>query len=567
MRRSLGVPVFLIAAVCCSKTDVKSNGSGPPATPQAAPKPTFTLFALAEVRGQIGPCGCTSDPLGDLSRTARMVTDARAAGPTLVVDAGSLLYSKSPVPAQFDAQEELKADLLATTYTTELAVAALGLGPADLVKGPSKTRLPRSIANLGSSTDIKLAAPMIIDAPALTGGAKVGVFGVAVPAMVAGVTVDAPERAGKEAVALLKQQGAQVIVGLIQAPSKKDAVKLMRDIGGIDLAIAGLGALAPEPERIEIEPQKVGDGWIVVPANRGQIISRVEITLRGQGPLVDAIGPAAATTKLASLNKRLAGLDEDLQKLAADPEADPTFVKTTQEDRAQTAAQRDELEKRPLIVPASGSYFTLAQVKINKTLACAKSVDDRVTEYFRAAGEANVKAVTSKPPAPARGQPGYAGTAACEDCHADAVTFWKTTRHAHAWKTLVDRGQQFDFDCTSCHVTGWERPGGSNLVFNEPLRDVQCEVCHGPSSNHVVTGGEEKPAATLRAPVQELCANQCHTKEHSDTFEYTAYLRDILGPGHGEAARKKLGDGPTGAQLRKAALDKAGRTLGAGCSR
>ena len=34
-----------------------------------------------------------------------------------------------------------------------------------------------------------------------------------------------------------------------------------------------------------------------------------------------------------------------------------------------------------------------------------------------------------------------------------------------------------------------------------------------------------------------------------------------------EAARKKLGDGPTGAQLRKAALDKAGRTLGAGCSR
>jgi hypothetical protein len=47
----------------------------------------------------------------------------------------------------------------------------------------------------------------------------------------------------------------------------------------------------------------------------------------------------------------------------------------------------------------------------------------------------------------------------------------------------------------------------------------------------------------------------------------TAYMRDILGPGHGEAARKKLGDGPTGAQLRKAALDKAGRTLGAGCSR
>ena len=48
---------------------------------------------------------------------------------------------------------------------------------------------------------------------------------------------------------------------------------------------------------------------------------------------------------------------------------------------------------------------------------------------------------------------------------------------------------------------------------------------------------------------------------------YEAYLRDIVGPGHGEDLRKKLGDGPTGHELRKAALDKAGRTLGAGCTR
>lgn len=567
MRRRLGLPCFLVAAACCSKTDVKSNGSGSGPVQPPAPKPTFTLFALAEVRGQIGPCGCTSDPLGDLSRTAKLVTEGRAAGPTLVVDAGSLLYSKSPVPPHLDAQEDLKADLLATTYKAELAISALGLGPADLAKGPSKVRLPRTIANVPAAAGLEIGAPMIFDQPALTGGTKVGVFGVALPEMITGVTSTPPVEAGKAAVADLKKRGAQVIVGLIQAPSKKDAVKLMRDIGGIDLAIAGLGAAAPEPERIEIEPQKVGDGWIVVPANRGQIISKLEITMRGPGPLVDAIGPAAASTKLASLAKRIAALDEDLKKFAADPKADPAFVKTTQDERTQVVAQRDALAKEPLAVPASGSYFTLAQVRINKMLACEKSVDERVTAYYRAAGDANVKAATAKPPDPPKGQPGYAGSATCEDCHADAVTFWKSTRHAHAWKTLVDRGQQFDFDCTSCHVTGWDRPGGANLAFNEPLRDVQCEVCHGPSSIHVAKGGEEKPLKTLREPAKDLCANQCHTSEHSDTFEHTAYMRDILGPGHGEAARKKLGDGPTGAQLRKAALDKAGRTLGAGCSR
>ncbi len=49
----------------------------------------------------------------------------------------------------------------------------------------------------------------------------------------------------------------------------------------------------------------------------------------------------------------------------------------------------------------------------------------------------------------------------------------------------------------------------------------------------------------------------CHTEQHSDTFQYEAYLRDILGPGHGAAARTKLGNGATGHELRSAALARA----------
>ncbi len=554
----------LVAVGCSSKSDVKNNGSGSVHDPAPPAKPTFTLFALAELRGQIGPCGCTSDPLGDISRTTRMISDARAAGPTLVIDAGSVLYSKNPVPPHLDAQEELKADLIAAIYQGDLAVAAVGVGPADLAKGPDKLRMPRWIAN---ATQIKAVPAQIIDAQALTGGAKVGVFGVAAPEMAGAVGAAAPVMSGKSAVAKLKQEGAQVVIAMLQAPSKKDAVQMMRDIGGIDIAIAGLGAVAPEPERVEVEPQKVGDGWLIIPGNRGQVVPRIEITVRGTGKLVDAIGPAAATVKIESLDKRIASIEADLAKFAKDPSADQKFVATLKADREQLATQRDGLRLRPLVAPAEGNYFTLAQVRIAKTLACQKSVDERVTAFYRAAGEANVKAATTKPPAPAKGKPGYAGNASCEDCHADAAKFWKTTRHAHAWETLVERGQQFDYDCTSCHVTGWEKPGGSNLGFNEPLRDVQCEVCHGPSSIHVDKGGEEKPFATIKAPAEDLCATLCHTKEHSDTFQRDAYLRDITGPGHGEALRKKLGDGPTGAQLRKAALDKAGRSLGAGCSR
>ena len=554
---------LLGALLACGSKDVKNGGSGSGPDPTPAPKPSFTVFALAEVRGQIGPCGCTSDPLGDLARTAQLVADARAAGPTLFVDAGSLLYSKSPIPPHLAAQEELKADLLAATYDNELKAAAVGLGPADLANGVDKLRFPRHAVNLEDPT-IKLEPPELVT----LGEAKVGVFGVLAPEVAGTIKVGDPVAKGKAAVADLKQRGAQVVIALVQTAAKKDAVKLVREIGGIDLAIAGLGRATPEPEHVEIEPQKVGDGWLVVPANRGQVVSRLDVTLRGAGSLVDAVGEGAAQSKIDALDHQLAILDADLAKFAKDPAADPAFVQRKQAERGELAARREELKTKPLAIPASGNYFTLSQIRVNKKLACAPTVDARVTAFYAAAGAANVQAMAGvKPPVPAKGKASFAGGAACDDCHSDAVEFWKKTPHARAWKTLVDRGQQFDFDCIGCHVTGWEQPGGANLAFNENLRDVQCEVCHGPGTIHIAKGGEEKPSAVMLAPPADLCATQCHTKEHSDTFELEAYMRDVLGPGHGEAARKKLGDGPTGAQLRKAALDKAGRTIGAGCTR
>jgi len=89
MPRRAGLRAALLASSClvsaalasCSKSEKKNGGSSPQVV---APRPTFSLFALAEVRGQLGPCGCTTDPLGDLGRTAQVIADARKAGPVLV---------------------------------------------------------------------------------------------------------------------------------------------------------------------------------------------------------------------------------------------------------------------------------------------------------------------------------------------------------------------------------------------------------------------------------------------------------------------------------------------------
>src|SRR6185503_4942863 len=79
--------------------------SGPPgvtAAPGAAgktgPAPSegtrrLVLFYTAEVHGAVEPCGCTSDPLGDISRLAAVMADARRGGTAVaLLDAGSLLY-------------------------------------------------------------------------------------------------------------------------------------------------------------------------------------------------------------------------------------------------------------------------------------------------------------------------------------------------------------------------------------------------------------------------------------------------------------------------------------------
>jgi hypothetical protein len=255
-------------------------------------------------------------------------------------------------------------------------------------------------------------------------------------------------------------------------------------------------------------------------------------------------------------------------KFAADKDADPTFVAQKQAEKTQLAAERQALVEHPVVVPARGGYFTLEQIRVNKLLACSASVQDAIKAFDRAAAQANVKAAGDAPVKPvAKGEASYVGREQCEDCHAPETEFWKTTVHAGAWKTLVDRGQELDLDCIGCHVTGWDKRGGSNLVHNDTLRDVQCETCHGPGSIHVAKGGNEKPAAIRRNPPESFCARECHTKEHSDTFQYEAYLRDVTGKGHGDDLRAKLGDGPTGHSLRSAALDKAGRNLGAGCTR
>src|SRR4051812_21986263 len=83
-------------------------------TARAAPaERRTTIFYTGGIQGTLEPCGCTSDPLGDVARMTGVVRRARKEGPVLVVDAGNLAYPATEVPPQRREAADLRAGFLA----------------------------------------------------------------------------------------------------------------------------------------------------------------------------------------------------------------------------------------------------------------------------------------------------------------------------------------------------------------------------------------------------------------------------------------------------------------------
>lgn len=111
----------------------------------------------------------------------------------------------------------------------------------------------------------------------------------------------------------------------------------------------------------------------------------------------------------------------------------------------------------------------------------------------------------------------YVGATRCAACHRMEFDQWKTTRHATAYKTLLDAHRHYQPRCVVCHVVGFRTAKGYKLGDpEEPLANVQCEVCHGPGGAHVA--GPTR-ARMERNPPESTCL-ECHNPQHSDAFVY-----------------------------------------------
>ena len=113
----------------------------------------------------------------------------------------------------------------------------------------------------------------------------------------------------------------------------------------------------------------------------------------------------------------------------------------------------------------------------------------------------------------------YLGSNSCTlaPCHQYEFDIWSTKPHAGAYQTLVDVGSQYDPECIVCHVVGLEYETG---FFNEKspqdLRDVGCEVCHGPGSKHMTAILFDEADTSTSEP--KITCVDCHTPDHRPDY-------------------------------------------------
>ena len=119
--------------------------------------------------------------------------------------------------------------------------------------------------------------------------------------------------------------------------------------------------------------------------------------------------------------------------------------------------------------------------------------------------------------------PTYVGSQSCRPCHQAAYQVWARSGHAHAYATLQKVKRENDPQCIICHVTGWGEPSGFvSLAATPLLKDVHCESCHGPGSEHGA-----RPARGYGRTVMPAGCVSCHTRENSPDFELVSYWARI----------------------------------------
>jgi hypothetical protein len=539
--------VGLLALLVLGAASAACEGCRSPSGPDgSAPKsgaealPAARLYLVSDLAGALEPCGCVKDQLGGMDHFGALVAGerdkAKAAG---VLTAGPLFFMDMELAADRRAQEIAKAETIAASLKS---VNLLGFAPGrnDWAGGADtlgKLTAASGAPLLAANLDAKGAAPLKWKKTKL-GAVELGIIGVASPdkAKVAleDATSTSSEAAVKTAVDALKKEGVQAIV-VLAAVGRGEAKRIADANPELLAVVVGSTGGGGDANTQAPPAERIGDVLIVETGNHLQTSAVLDLYPR-EGSSAGGLVKFADGTGVERVRKReeLSGRIDELRARIATWELDKSIAKKDVDARraelVKLEAERDALDKAP--PPATGSYYRYAMRDIRDNLGGDEAIKVQMVAYYKQVNQANkLEFAGRKPAPPGKGEPGYVGVDVCSTCHEDARSVWDKTAHAHAYATLTKQFKEFNLDCVSCHVTGYDRPGGSTVTHVEDLMNVQCENCHGPGSLHAAK--PDKAKIPVAKPTGDVCLS-CHHPPHVHTFDAKAKMQDILGPGHGK---------------------------------
>ena len=473
----------------CTPREVKPVSS--------APK-QVTLFFTAEVRGSLGPCGCSQSMRGGISRAAFQVAEARKAGGVVYLfDTGDGLFGAQLLPEDAVPQQERKAKTLAASWKA-MGLTLRATGPLDDARGAA-FRASLQLPELFSGTFKVLDGVGVISAPSAAAARPVAIAA--------------------------RKAGARFVVAMVPLPFDQ-LLREALEATEIDLFVSSRSkdAFAAEESRLAGGATKVAQIQ-----SKGRSLLRLDVFLHDSARVEWLRGDQERDRELYALDQRIELVRAQLNEPMLDDEL-RALRKAKLED---IIGRRALLAETPLAVPDGKDAVTARFVPLEANfpkdpavLALEKAYDVDVglinLEWAKVHGVSCLPATAERP--------GYVGTTACLKCHVEAETVYRKTKHPLAYVSLVQVGKQHHLDCVSCHVTGWQQPQGVCRIDQTAGRqDVGCEACPGPGSAHV-----KQPLKTniVRAAEPKICIG-CHDRDNSPHFDFDAYFAKIIGIGHG----------------------------------
>jgi hypothetical protein len=478
------------------------------AKPAGGGEPSLRLVVVTDLKGYLEPCGCTSDPLGGIDRLAAQIKTLRKNGvPVVVLLTGDTFFDAATLdPARVD-QANRNAQTL-VRILNNLGVTALLPGsrdreqPAQAIESlRAESEFPWLAVGEDTNVLIREAGDLAVGIVGARAGTKRGIMEAAVDRV---------------------RARADLAVVLVDG-SRRDA-NLSGSIDGVDFVIQG-GLDQDEA----MPPRQAGKAWILHASRQGQGLTVVDLYHRSKHE-------GFADRSEWSRTERVAQLDRQIQELRTKLAAWEKIGDTNPSDLEAQRGRLADLEKSRALLDApaataDGNSFVARWVELRKTSPSDAAVSKLMREHDKVVNEANRVAFADlKPPPLGPNDVAYVGSAVCSGCHQSAYAWWRNHSHGVAYLTLQQRSKEYNLDCVGCHVTGYQQPGGSTVTHNldGQLRNVGCESCHGPGAAHA----NDPEVAVVRVTPEATCV-ACHNQQHSDLFDYEAYVKTLIVPGHG----------------------------------